>query len=88
MARGTNIIIPLAALLLVALAPPGTGLSCDWEQPAAAAHAESPAWFVTLLDFLHAGKLDPGRVEETPQESPNRARLPEHPGGLLPNNAD
>lgn len=58
MLRTTNMIIPLAAILLVIIVPPGNSWSCDWDEPVAVVHSESPAWFVSLLGFLHAERIE------------------------------
>lgn len=87
MSHKTNIIVPLTALLLVTLAPPGAGVSCSWEGPATILQAESPVWFVTLLDFLHSEKPAADSQQNPAWEPASRTRsaLP-HP--RIPNIAD
>lgn len=87
MSRKRNIIIPLTALLLVTLAPPGAGVSCDWEGPATMFQTESPVWFVTLLDFLHPEKSAGNSLQGPAPDQAGRTRsAPPH--ALIPNLSD
>jgi hypothetical protein len=84
MPHKTNIIIPLMALILVTLAPPGTSVSCAWEEPVTMAQVESPVWFLTLLDILHAGKPAAKSGQKLARDTTGSDRSPALPATRIP----
>ena len=88
MPRTATIIVPLAALVLVTLAPPKAGLSCEWERPAVMERAGSPSWFVTLLTFMHSEALTIDAPQDAPRQSADRPRLAARPDTPVIPNSD